>query len=48
MLVLTEFAGAAEELREALPCNPFDVEGLAATLGRAALELAAAGVRAPG
>jgi hypothetical protein len=27
-LVLSEFTGAADELREALPCNPFDVEGL--------------------
>ena len=27
VLLLSEFAGAAEELREALPCNPFDVEG---------------------
>jgi trehalose 6-phosphate synthase len=34
-LVLTEFAGAAEELREALPCNPFDVEGLAGVLENA-------------
>ncbi len=31
-LVLSEFTGAAEELREALSCNPFDVEGLAATV----------------
>ena len=37
-LVLSEFAGASEELREALPCNPFDVEGLAATI-ELALEL---------
>jgi trehalose 6-phosphate synthase len=37
-LVLSEFAGAADELREALPCNPFDVEGLARTL-ELALEL---------
>jgi trehalose 6-phosphate synthase len=35
VLVLTEFAGAAEELREALPCNPFDIEGLACVLARA-------------
>jgi trehalose 6-phosphate synthase len=27
-LILSEFTGAADELREALPCNPFDVEGL--------------------
>jgi trehalose 6-phosphate synthase len=38
MLVLSEFAGAAEELKEALPCNPFDVEGLAGTF-ELALEL---------
>ena len=31
-LVLSEFTGAAEELRDALLCNPFDVEGLAATI----------------
>jgi trehalose 6-phosphate synthase len=35
VLVLSEFAGAFEELREALPCNPFDVEGLASVLGKA-------------
>jgi trehalose 6-phosphate synthase len=38
VLVLSEFAGAAEELREALPCNPFDVEGLCGTI-ELALEL---------
>ena len=27
--MLSEFAGAVEELPEALPCNPFDLEGLA-------------------
>ena len=27
-LVLSEFTGAAEELREAVMCNPFDIEGL--------------------
>jgi len=27
-LVLSEFTGAAAELRDAVPCNPFDVEGL--------------------
>jgi trehalose-6-phosphate synthase len=32
------FTGAAEELREALPCNPFDLEGLAAAV-ELALEL---------
>jgi trehalose 6-phosphate synthase len=38
VLVLSEFAGAAEELREALPCNPFDVEGLSGSI-ELALEL---------
>ena len=38
VLVLSEFTGAVEELPEALPCNPFDVEGLAGTLSLA-LEL---------
>jgi len=38
VLVLSEFAGAVEELPEALPCNPYDVEGLAGTIGLA-LEL---------
>jgi trehalose 6-phosphate synthase len=37
-LVLSEFTGAAVELRDALPCNPFDVEGLAGTI-ELALEL---------
>ena len=31
-LILSEFAGAIEELQEALPCNPFDLEGLAGTI----------------
>jgi trehalose-6-phosphate synthase len=35
VLVLSEFTGAAAELREALPCNPFDVEGLAGTISLA-------------
>jgi trehalose 6-phosphate synthase len=35
VLVLSEFAGASEELLEALPCNPFDVEGLAGVLAEA-------------
>jgi trehalose 6-phosphate synthase len=35
VLVLSEFTGAAEELRSALLCNPFDLEGLAATIERA-------------
>ncbi len=38
VLLLSEFAGAAEELREALPCNPFDVEGLSGAI-ELALEL---------
>ncbi len=37
-LVLSEFTGAATELREALPCNPFDPEGLSHVL-EAAVEL---------
>lgn len=40
VLVLSEFAGAAAELREALPCNPYDIEGLAGTIALA-LELPA-------
>jgi trehalose 6-phosphate synthase/phosphatase len=35
VLVLSEFAGAASELSEALIVNPYDVEALAATLDRA-------------
>jgi len=38
VLVLSEFTGAAEELHDALSCNPFDVEGLASTI-ELALEL---------
>jgi trehalose-6-phosphate synthase len=38
VLVLSEFAGAAEELHEALPCNPFDVEGVSSNI-ELALEL---------
>ena len=38
VLVLSEFTGAVEELPEALPCNPFDLEGLAGTISLA-LEL---------
>ena len=34
-LVLSEFTGAADELEEALLCNPFDVEGLSAIVERA-------------
>jgi trehalose 6-phosphate synthase len=34
-LVLSEFTGAATELRDALLCNPFDVEGLAGTIDHA-------------
>jgi len=37
-LVLSEFTGAAAQLRQALPCNPFDVEALAGTI-ELALEL---------
>jgi trehalose 6-phosphate synthase len=38
VLVLSEFTGAAAQLRLALPCNPFDVEALAGTI-ELALEL---------
>lgn len=37
-LVLSEFTGASRELRLALPCNPYDVDGLAGTI-ELALEL---------
>jgi trehalose 6-phosphate synthase len=37
-LVLSEFAGAAVELHDALRCNPFDVDGIAAAI-EIALEL---------
>ena len=37
VLVLSEFAGAASELGEALTVNPYDVESLALTLERALL-----------
>ncbi|MCU0698802.1 MAG: bifunctional alpha,alpha-trehalose-phosphate synthase (UDP-forming)/trehalose-phosphatase [Myxococcaceae bacterium] len=45
VLVLSEFAGAADELAEALHANPYDVEGLAQTCARA-LELPEAERRA--
>ena len=35
-LVLSEFAGAAEELTQAYLCNPHDIEGLKNTIMRAA------------
>jgi trehalose 6-phosphate synthase/phosphatase len=35
VLLLSEFAGAAEELAEALIVNPYDIEGTAAALARA-------------
>jgi trehalose 6-phosphate synthase len=54
-LVLSEFTGAAAELREAIMCNPFDVEGLSYRIehaiglppsaGRAALAAMARRVR---
>jgi len=34
-LVLSEFTGAALELREATRCNPYDIEGLSAQIERA-------------
>jgi trehalose-6-phosphate synthase len=37
-LVLSEFTGAAAQLRQALPCNPWDLEALAGTI-ELALEL---------
>jgi trehalose 6-phosphate synthase len=37
-LVLSEFTGAAVELHDALPCNPFDVDGIATAI-ELALEL---------
>jgi trehalose 6-phosphate synthase len=37
-LVLSEFTGAADELREAVLCNPFDIDGLATRIEHA-LEL---------
>jgi trehalose 6-phosphate synthase len=43
-LVLSEFTGAAAELREAVPCNPFDVEGLSYRIERS-LELPASARR---
>jgi trehalose 6-phosphate synthase/phosphatase len=35
VLILSQMAGAAEELQEALAVNPFDVDGMAAALHRA-------------
>ncbi|HYC77489.1 MAG TPA: trehalose-phosphatase, partial [Planctomycetota bacterium] len=35
VLVLSEFAGASAELGEALPVNPYDIDGAAETIGRA-------------
>jgi trehalose 6-phosphate synthase len=35
VLVLSEFTGAADELRQALLCNPFDGEGLSAKVEQA-------------
>ncbi|MCL4811897.1 MAG: trehalose-6-phosphate synthase [Vicinamibacteraceae bacterium] len=35
VLVLSEFAGAAQELGDAIIVNPYDIEGFAAALGRA-------------
>ncbi len=35
VLILSEFAGASAQLADALPVNPYDVEGLAATIRRA-------------
>jgi len=35
MLVLSQFAGAAQELAQALVVNPYDSEGIAQALNRA-------------
>ncbi|MEO3997861.1 alpha,alpha-trehalose-phosphate synthase (UDP-forming) [Mesorhizobium sp. CAU 1732] len=35
VLVLSQFAGAAEELREALIVNPYDIDGMAEAINRA-------------
>jgi alpha,alpha-trehalose-phosphate synthase [UDP-forming] len=35
-LVLSEFTGAADELRQAFLCNPYDIDGVKATILRAA------------
>jgi trehalose 6-phosphate synthase/phosphatase len=35
VLVLSEFTGAAAELREALSVSPYDIDGMAATIKRA-------------
>lgn len=37
VLVLSEFAGAAEQLRSALIVNPHDIDAVAGTIGRAAM-----------
>jgi len=44
-MILSEFAGAGSELRQAVPCNPFDVEGLSLRIEHT-LELAASVRRA--
>jgi trehalose 6-phosphate synthase/phosphatase len=44
VLILSEFAGAANELTEAILVNPYDVEGMAATI-RQALDLPVRGQR---
>ncbi|HLU30357.1 MAG TPA: trehalose-6-phosphate synthase, partial [Acidimicrobiia bacterium] len=35
VLILSEFAGAAERLNEALIVNPYDIDGLAEAIGQA-------------
>jgi trehalose-6-phosphate synthase len=35
VLVLSEFAGAAEQLDRALLVNPYDIDGLASAIGKA-------------
>ena len=34
--MLSEFAGAADELRQAFLCNPYDIDGIKATILQAA------------
>ena len=46
VLVLSEFAGAAAELGDALLVNPYDIDGTAAAIGRALAIDAARGRRA--
>jgi alpha,alpha-trehalose-phosphate synthase [UDP-forming] len=44
-LVLSEFAGAADELRHAFLCNPYDIDGVKATILQAARVSSSEGTR---